>query len=90
MRSLDAGKWTLPTKSLRIFACSGTSRVPAPRPIAFDGQRGQRGEPLDDGCKDAAPVGVVISLSTIDSASGTPLRISAGAGGAGAYGHELP
>ena len=71
---------TVPTKSLRILACSGTSRVPAPRPIDSIVSAGSDVNRSTTVARIAAPVGVVISPSTIDSASGTPRKISAVAG----------
>ena len=40
-----------------MLACSGSSRVPAPRPIDSIVRAGQRAEPLDDGRQDRGPGG---------------------------------
>ena len=57
-----------------MFACSGSSRVPAPRPIVSIVMAGSGPNRSTTVVRIAAPVGVVSSISTVDSASGTPLQ----------------
>src|SRR5262249_35432158 len=76
-RSLSEGNATCPTKRRRMLAWPAVSRVPAPRPIASMVMAGSAPNRSATVVKIAAPVGVVISISTVDSSSGTPFSHSA-------------